>query len=161
MKSLCEDVRCEDVSNITISNNPTRVSSKGPIRITDSPKISPLIITSPGPIPYSSDKVVPWNYGVGVYYHGIKQDLLAIKNEFTEYIDPNIDNIVGTSKVTRSGRIFSPEISPKVVATPFVIPANTHVVTHVATPVVVPPTESAETQGKEVLVKPAHTEAPK
>ena len=70
---------CEDILIITISDNPPRVSSKRPVRITSTPKVAPLIITFPGPIPYSYDKVVPWNYGVGVYYHGIKQDLLAIK----------------------------------------------------------------------------------
>ena len=59
MKSLCEDVRCEDVSIVTISRNPTRSSSKGPVRITPTPRVTPLIITSPGPIPYSTDKVVP------------------------------------------------------------------------------------------------------
>ena len=62
---------CEDVSIITISNNPAKISSKGPVRITTTPKIAPLIITSPEPIPYSSDKVVPWNYAAGVYYHGV------------------------------------------------------------------------------------------
>ena len=80
MKGLCEDARCEDVSFVTISNNPPRVSSKGPVRITPTPKLAPLIITSPGPIPYSPDKDVPWNYGANVYYHGVKQDLLVIKN---------------------------------------------------------------------------------
>ena len=98
-----------------------------------------MIITSPGPIPYSSDKVVPWNYGADVYYHGVKQDLLAIKNEVAEDTDPNIDNIVGTSKVTRSGRIFSPKISPKTIATLVVILA----------------TELTGTRGKEVFIEPA------
>ena len=48
-----------------------------------------------GPIPYSSDKVVPWNYGADVYYHGVKQDLLAIKDEVAKGTDPDVDNIVG------------------------------------------------------------------
>ena len=71
-----------------------------------------MIITIPGPIPYSSDKVVPWNYRVDVYYHGVKQDMLAIEDQVSENVDPDIVNIVGTSKITRSGRVFSPEISP-------------------------------------------------
>ena len=58
---------CEDISIITISENPPRVSSKRPVRITSVPKVAPLIITFPGPIPYSSDKFVPWNYGADVY----------------------------------------------------------------------------------------------
>ena len=59
-----------------------------------------------GPVPYSSDKAVPWNYGPDVYYHGVKQDWN------TEEADPNISNIVGTSKVTRSGRFSLPR-SPR------------------------------------------------
>ena len=69
---------CEDVSIITISDNPPRVSTKRPVKITYVPKSSPLIITMSGPISYSLDKAVPWNYGADVYYYGVKQDLLAI-----------------------------------------------------------------------------------
>ena len=58
---------CKDVSIITISANPPRVSTKRPVRITSAPKLAPLIITMPGPIPYSSDKVVPWNYGDDIH----------------------------------------------------------------------------------------------
>ena len=160
---------CEDIWIINISDSPPRVSSKIPVRITFIPKVSSLIITFPGPIPYSSDKVVPWIYGADVYYHGVKQDLLNIKSEDTEEADPNIDNIVGTSKITRSGRIFSPKISPKIVATPLVIhvttPTATPVITPVATPtvipVVIPATESAETRDKEVLVEPIRMKAHK
>ena len=54
--------KAEDLSIITISNNPLRIPSKGPIRISNEPTIVPLIITTVGPIPYSSDKAVPWNY---------------------------------------------------------------------------------------------------
>ena len=66
----------------------------------------------PGPIPYSSDKAVPWNYGADVYYHGVKKDPLAAEDQVSENIDPDIGNIVGTSKIIRSGRVFSLEISP-------------------------------------------------
>ena len=59
--------------------------------------MAPLIITTPGPIPYSFDKVVPWNYGAEVYYHGVKQEPWITENE-----DPEITNIVETSKVTRT-----------------------------------------------------------
>ena len=105
-KTVIPVVRNEDVAIITISANPSKVSLRKPIRITSVPRIAPLIIIVPGPIPYTSDKVVPWNYGVDVYYHGIKQEL---KNEEA---DTNVSNIVGASKVTRSGRLFSSEISP-------------------------------------------------
>ena len=63
---------CEDVSIITISSNPSKVSSKIPVRITPAPRIAQLIITFPGLVPYSSEKAVPWNYGVDVYYHRVK-----------------------------------------------------------------------------------------
>ena len=156
---------CEDVSIITISNNPPRVSSKRPVRITFVPKFAPLIITLPGPIPYSSDKVVPWNYGADVYYHGVKQDLLAIKNKVAEDTDPDIDNIVETSKTIRSGRVFSPEISLKTVDTPLIIHAAILVCTPITTPtiisIIIPATESAETRGKEVLVEPVWMKAHK
>ena len=71
-KSLINE--CEDLSIITISNKPLRITSKGPIRISNEPIVAPLIITNPGPIPYSSNKAVPWNYGAEVFYHGIKTD---------------------------------------------------------------------------------------
>ncbi|XP_058775253.1 uncharacterized protein LOC131649509 [Vicia villosa] len=111
VENLCEDLaqnlKFEDVS--VISKTPVRIPTKGPIRITAEPKV-PLIITKPGPIPYSSDKAVPRSNGNDVYIHGVKQE--ALNDEPVKVPNPNIDNIVGTSKVTRSGRIFSPEISP-------------------------------------------------
>ena len=64
----------EDASIITISANSSRVSTKTPVRITSISKEATLIITMLGPVPYASDKTVPWNYGGDVYYHGIKQD---------------------------------------------------------------------------------------
>ena len=114
---------------------------------------------------FSHLQVVPWNYGADVYYHGVKQDLLVVKDKVTEDTDPDIDNIVGTNKISRSGRIFSPEISLKTVATPFIIPTATPISTPIATPTVIPDvipaTESADTWGKEVLVEPVRTKAHK
>ena len=55
-KNLVPTIACRDVSIITISANPPRVSTKRTVRITSVPKITPLIITAPGPILYSSDK---------------------------------------------------------------------------------------------------------
>ena len=128
-------VPVEDVAIITISASPSKVSSRRPVRITPVQRISPLIITVPGPIPYTSYKAVPWHYGVDVYYHGIKQDL---KNEEA---DIDVSNIVGTSKVTRSGRVFSPEISPKIIK-PTIIPTAALTITPdispVPTPVITP-----------------------
>src|ERR1044072_8256189 len=64
--------------------NVIRITSTGPMKIAPTPRVDPLIITSPGPVPYSSDKAIPWNYGVEVYYHGVKQEPLAIKDKNVE-----------------------------------------------------------------------------
>ncbi|XP_058774563.1 uncharacterized protein LOC131648851 [Vicia villosa] len=50
------------------------------------------------------------SYGNDVYIHGVRQE--ALNNEPVKVPSPDVDNIVGTSRVTRSGRIFSLEISP-------------------------------------------------
>ena len=71
-KSVSQEIK--DVSIITISNTLVRITSKGPITISAERRITPLIITTLGPVPYSSDKDVAWNYGVLVYYNGIEQD---------------------------------------------------------------------------------------
>ena len=105
----------------------------------------------PGPIPYSSDKAVPGNYGADVYYYGVKQDQLAIKDEVARDTDPNVGNITWTNKITRSGRIFSPEISPKTVTTHVIIPTAAPTNTPSDTPTFIPATEI---RGKEVLVEP-------
>src|ERR1044072_1958067 len=86
--------------------NTIRISSADPV-----PRVAPLIITSPRPVPYSSDKAIPWNYGSDVYYYGVKQDPLTIKDHTVEASIPYVDNIPGSSRVTRTGRVFSPEIS--------------------------------------------------
>ena len=94
-----------------------------------------------------------------MYYHGIKQDL---KNE---EVDPDVSNIIGTNKVTKSGRVFSPKISPKTVNRPVVIssatPTGTSTTTPVLTPIITPSVESSGTRGKEVIGEPAWTEAPR
>ena len=132
----------------------------------------------PGPVPYTSGKTIPWNYGRDVYYHGIKQDWPAAKDSSSEKVNSNISNIAGTSKITRSGRIFSPEIAPlkavsgpviihvaalKVTPTPIIISANTPIDKVVKTPVIIPTdtpaAELTETRGKGVLVEPARTKA--
>ena len=46
---------------------------------------------------------------------------MVVEDEKAEVIDPNVGNILGTSKVTRSGRVFSLNISTKAVTTPFCI----------------------------------------
>ena len=143
VESLAQELKLEDVSVVTNSKTPVRITSKGPVKITAKPRVAPLIITTPGPIPYSSDKDIPWNYGADVYIHGVKQEPLT--GETAEVTNPDVVNIVGTSKVTRSGRIFSPEISPKTVTTPVRISASK---------------PSTETRGKEPVIEPAQMETP-
>ena len=146
----------EDVAILTISTNPSKVSSRKPVRVTSIPRIAPLIITAPGPIPYISDKAIPWYYGADVYYHGVKQDLRA------EEADVDISNIVGTSKVTRSERLFSPKISPLTVYKSVVIPSTiTSTTVPVSTGVITPIAEPYGTRGKEITSEPARSEAPK
>ena len=53
-------------------------------------KIAPIIITVPGPIPYTSDKAVLWYYGEDVYVLGVKQ-------EFDTSI--GVSNITGPAKI--------------------------------------------------------------
>ena len=109
----------QDVSITTISNTPIRITSKGLIRVPVNPRVAPFIITTLGPVPYISDKVVPWNYGAEVYYHGVKQEPWITKIK-----EPEITNIDGTSKVTRTRRVFSSEISPPTTTTtPICVPA--------------------------------------
>ena len=105
---------------------------------------------------YTSEKAIPWHYGADVYYHRVKQDLRA------EEADTDISNIVGASKVTRSGKLFSPEISPPIVHKPVIIPsASTSTTVPVPTLVITPVAEPSETRGKEIIGEPARTEAPR
>ena len=82
-----------------------------------------------------------------------------------EEADPDVSNIVGTNKITRSGRVFSSEISPKTVIKPVVIssdvPPGTYVTTPILTPIGTPADESSGTQGKEVIGELSRMEEPR
>ncbi|XP_058741661.1 uncharacterized protein LOC131614049 [Vicia villosa] len=133
----------EEVSVITNSKTPVRITSKGPVMISAEPIVAPLIITRPLPIPYSSNKAIPWNYGVDVYIYGVKPERLTDKT--TKVTNPDVDSIVGTSKVTRSGRILFPEISPKTVTTLVRISTSE---------------PSTETRDREPVIEHVQTKAP-
>ena len=60
----------------------------------------PMVIYPPIQIPYESTKAVPWNYAPAVQVGGKP---IVLK-------EPDVVNIAGTSGMTRSGRIFSPEV---------------------------------------------------
>ena len=117
----------------------------------------------PGPVPYVSEKSIPWNYGRDIYYHGIKQ--IEITEESSDDEEASISNIAGTSKITRSGRIFSPEIAPpraifgpssadKVIPAPIKLSARTPLIEDVVVPNTVPPTTTNKGKGiQDELVK--------
>ena len=65
-KTVVPLVHTEELSIITIFDNSSKDPSRKPVRITFVPKITHVIITVAGPIPYTSDKVVPWHYGADV-----------------------------------------------------------------------------------------------
>ena len=60
-KTMIPSVPNEDFAIITIFANPSKVSSRKTVRITPVPRIALLIIIVHGPIPYTSDKAVPWH----------------------------------------------------------------------------------------------------
>ena len=68
--------------------------------------VSPLVIRLVGPIPYESDKVVPYQYNATMVENGQEVPLPT-----TNYVV----NIVDITKVTRSGRVFGPIFSKEVV----------------------------------------------
>ena len=117
-------------------------------------KIAPIIITVPGPLPYTSDKAVPWHYGADVYVLGVKQEFDT---------STGVSNITGPAKITRSGRLFSPDIAPPAIHKPLIItPASVHVPLPNQVPVSIPAAESPDARGKGIATDlPALTEAPK
>ncbi|XP_058756794.1 uncharacterized protein LOC131630013 [Vicia villosa] len=78
-----------------------------PAKIPIPARAPPLVITSPGPVPYTSEKAIPWNYGGEVFYQGAKYEIKApVEKE-------DVDNVVGIGRMTRSGRIFNPPQSTR------------------------------------------------
>ncbi|XP_058745778.1 uncharacterized protein LOC131618612 [Vicia villosa] len=98
------DIPYEPVAPINI-----QVPVQIPIVIPYAEQPATLMITVPGPIPYESEKAVPWNYGSDVYYYGTKKED-ELKDNFVKAAVANADNIAGTGKITHSGRVFSPQL---------------------------------------------------
>ncbi|XP_052734034.1 uncharacterized protein LOC108321519 [Vigna angularis] len=74
-------------------------------RTTPAPVIqgrSPVVIHTPVPFPYKSEKAVPWRYETHVVDEG-----QCIESHFSSQ-DPVVENISGIGGMTRSGRIFTP-----------------------------------------------------
>lgn len=71
-----------------------------PVNIPALARPTPLTITLPGHILYSSDKVVPWHYGSDVYYHGVKQEEKLYEEKSCVDDSLNVDNLIGTGIIT-------------------------------------------------------------
>lgn len=95
-----EKVKEKNVAVISISYTPANITA--PARPT------PLTIMLHGPIPYSRENVVPWNYGSNVYYHRVKQEGKLSEDKPSKDASLNVDNFSSTGRITRSGRIYSP-----------------------------------------------------
>src|ERR1044072_7050638 len=74
-----EKVDAKVVSMITIPYSPIVISAPT--------KPVPLAVTKPGPLPYESDKVVPWHYRSDVYYHGVNQEDVSSSTEKGDVLD--------------------------------------------------------------------------
>ncbi|KAI5436089.1 hypothetical protein KIW84_022510 [Lathyrus oleraceus] len=61
--------------------------------------ISPLVIRLAGPVPYSSDKVVPYQYNATMIENGQEVSLPTTSS---------VVSIADVTKMTRSGRVFGP-----------------------------------------------------
>src|SRR3954464_14353736 len=88
--------------------------------------IAPLIICLPGPVPYDSDKAVPYNYNATMIKDGQEVPLPTLSS---------VVNIVDVSRVTRSGRVYTP-LPPKQPIAPAA--RQNPVVTPVGNPVEIP-----------------------
>lgn len=67
----------------------------------------------PSSVPYSNEKAIPWRYGSDVYYHGVKQADGSSKAEKDDNESFNVGNFTGIGKITRSGRVYTPQDVPR------------------------------------------------
>ncbi|XP_058733544.1 uncharacterized protein LOC131605170 [Vicia villosa] len=104
-----------EVSVISIPYDPVvpiciQVPIQIPVSIPYEEQPAALMITVPGPIPYESEKAIPWHYGSDVYYYGTKEEGEPSKEKLVEASVANTDYFAGTGRITRSGRVFSPQL---------------------------------------------------
>lgn len=100
-----EAYQARDYNQVNMVNSDSEVNvivpqfnDSEPIQITyDSRKtsVTPLVINLPGPVPYQSDKVVPYKYNTTITENGKDVPL------------PPIVNVTDVSRVIRSRRIFA------------------------------------------------------
>lgn len=109
-------LQCEKVvKNKKIVKNEVSVISipYSPAEIPVPAKTVPLTITVPGPVPYLSEKVVPWHYGSDVFYHGVKK-VDPPKEGPSGDENLNVESFTSVGRLTRSGRVYvSPDIQKK------------------------------------------------
>ncbi|XP_050914977.1 uncharacterized protein LOC127129916 [Lathyrus oleraceus] len=71
-------------------------------------KSSPVEICMPTPFPYESTKVVPWKYEITVVDKVVEGSADA---EVVEVVSEDVTNITEMSRMTRSGRIYTPKFN--------------------------------------------------
>ncbi|XP_050915476.1 uncharacterized protein LOC127130527 [Lathyrus oleraceus] len=63
----------------------------------------PVVIFPPGPMPYTSDKAVPYRYAATIIEIGKEVEIKTLAS---------VTNIAANSRMTRSGRVFAPPVIP-------------------------------------------------
>ncbi|XP_050898072.1 uncharacterized protein LOC127104970 [Lathyrus oleraceus] len=63
----------------------------------------PVVIFPPGPMPYNSDKAVPYRYAATIIENGKEVEIKTLAS---------VTNIAANSRMTRSGRVFAPPVIP-------------------------------------------------
>lgn len=67
-----------------------------------------VVICMPSPFPYESTKAVLWKYDITV----INKESEEVRQEESLKVDgADVTNIAGTSQMTRSGRIYTPQFN--------------------------------------------------
>lgn len=61
--------------------------------------IKPVVVCPPGPMPYNSDKAVPYRYTATIIENGKEVEIQPLAS---------VTNIADNSRITRSGRVFAP-----------------------------------------------------
>ncbi|XP_050919093.1 uncharacterized protein LOC127136596 [Lathyrus oleraceus] len=86
--------------------------------------LSPVEICMPTLFLYESTKVVPWRYEVTIVDKIVGG---SADGEVTEAVNEDVTNIVGMSRMTHSGRIYTPEfnVTPQVLAKESIVIAPT------------------------------------
>src|ERR1051325_2567748 len=111
----------DEVDVVTIPVTSRRIHVTIPVPT----KKPPVIITLPRPVHYTSEKAIPWNYGSEYYRDGKKLNVKTFEEGKSderkiEGNEPVVLDIAEESRITRSGRIFSPpnlvEKSPEALA---------------------------------------------